>query len=490
MNLNRMLEPSPSDNMPAQSTILFIAGYLSLRMWEELVFISPALGFASDWFSNFGLLFLFKAAAFALAAVAAARADRFLTGAAGLSLIGALLLAATGCRIASAALPALGVPLLVTAYALGGIAVPLGTLAWFVQSRTVGTHALTITFCLAFLVMPLPMVLARTLPVENQMLVACALPFAFAVSMIGAYRFLPRAGKEDSAVGSRADEHPRWWFVTVLLVACGLTFALKEPLVGTNLFQSGSYTSISSIVAVSLILAGLFVNGPRLNAGNVFNVALPVSTVLFLLLPMDIPATAFLSDTVGSLYYRMTDVFALIVLGFYCRTRGASPCRLFGVAFGAEFLSIFLGRFAWTFFGTFGAVNEGFTLCFSLVSVGAVLAMLFIFANSSPELAAASAGSTFGAGIPAEEQERLALERMRDTCRRFSRARGLTLREEDIVVLIAEGKTIKEMEEELFISNATVKTHRRNLYRKLDVHSREELMEAVERFGENDNILR
>jgi len=47
----------------------------------------------------------------------------------------------------------------------------------------------------------------------------------------------------------------------------------------------------------------------------------------------------------------------------------------------------------------------------------------------------------------------------------------LTAREREVVQLIAEGRTTKEVASVLNISIKTAETHRANLMRKLDVHS-------------------
>ena len=60
----------------------------------------------------------------------------------------------------------------------------------------------------------------------------------------------------------------------------------------------------------------------------------------------------------------------------------------------------------------------------------------------------------------------------------FERA-GLSSREKQIAILISEGKTDKQIADELFISAATVATHNKKLFKKLDVHSRVELMNKV-----------
>lgn len=56
----------------------------------------------------------------------------------------------------------------------------------------------------------------------------------------------------------------------------------------------------------------------------------------------------------------------------------------------------------------------------------------------------------------------------------------LSLREEEILTLLAQRKRNTAIASELFISEQTVKTHIRNLYKKLDVHSRDELFDLVE----------
>jgi DNA-binding NarL/FixJ family response regulator len=51
----------------------------------------------------------------------------------------------------------------------------------------------------------------------------------------------------------------------------------------------------------------------------------------------------------------------------------------------------------------------------------------------------------------------------------------LTSRETEIIPLITSGLTTTEIAEKLFISIRTVETHRKNIYRKLNIHSNVEL---------------
>ena len=54
----------------------------------------------------------------------------------------------------------------------------------------------------------------------------------------------------------------------------------------------------------------------------------------------------------------------------------------------------------------------------------------------------------------------------------------MTQRETD-VMLLAQGKTRRAICEELTVSPDTVKTHVRAIYRKLNVHSQQELIDLI-----------
>ena len=59
----------------------------------------------------------------------------------------------------------------------------------------------------------------------------------------------------------------------------------------------------------------------------------------------------------------------------------------------------------------------------------------------------------------------------------------LTSREQEILVLLAEGFSAKEVGEKLFISPRTVENHRSNIMRKLDLHSNHELIRYAAKLG-------
>lgn len=61
--------------------------------------------------------------------------------------------------------------------------------------------------------------------------------------------------------------------------------------------------------------------------------------------------------------------------------------------------------------------------------------------------------------------------------------RGITPRELEVLALIAEGLSTKEMAERLFVSENTVKTHCSRLFDKLDVNRRTKAVQVAKALG-------
>ncbi len=71
------------------------------------------------------------------------------------------------------------------------------------------------------------------------------------------------------------------------------------------------------------------------------------------------------------------------------------------------------------------------------------------------------------------------------SCDILGTSRGLTQREIDVVKQVVRGRDRQAIAERLFISEGTVKVHMRNIYQKLDIHSKQELITLVEEIGDS-----
>lgn len=108
---------------------------------------------------------------------------------------------------------------------------------------------------------------------------------------------------------------------------------------------------------------------------------------------------------------------------------------------------------------------------------------------------AASAAGPVDAGVPAGDGDMVApggpeakyLRRvvvLQDAvpacCQEIRRAYGLSNREADVLELIVRGRDVAHMAEALFVSENTVRSHCKSLYKKLGVHSRQQVFDLVE----------
>lgn len=64
-------------------------------------------------------------------------------------------------------------------------------------------------------------------------------------------------------------------------------------------------------------------------------------------------------------------------------------------------------------------------------------------------------------------------------CSKIARQHDLTRKEETVLLYVLQEKTQTEISHELVLSVNTVKSHVRNIYRKIGVHSRQELTDTV-----------
>lgn len=104
----------------------------------------------------------------------------------------------------------------------------------------------------------------------------------------------------------------------------------------------------------------------------------------------------------------------------------------------------------------------------------AIVVVVTVYGLSSERIWVAS-----GLGAQEEEQPDKG-GKWKGACETVARAYGLTSRETDVLVLLSRGRNAAYIEKELVVSGNTVKSHMLSIYRKLGVHSQQELISLVE----------
>lgn len=147
-------------------------------------------------------------------------------------------------------------------------------------------------------------------------------------------------------------------------------------------------------------------------------------------------------------------------------------------------LGIIAGRLFWEHF--FDSLTAAFTV--SIVSIYAMSLVVLVFSTERPpwraefyKVAKAPKVDVVNAEVfvekEIEEEPADKPDAEEVVCARYK----LTPREIEVFLLLAKGRNAEYIQNALFISNHTVKTHIYNIYRKLGIHSLQELLDIVDR---------
>lgn len=150
--------------------------------------------------------------------------------------------------------------------------------------------------------------------------------------------------------------------------------------------------------------------------------------------------------------------------------RKLAPRRVIGCVFGLQFLALPCGFAAAKLMQWYAAGHIGAELL-PYVGFAAVTVLVVAYVFVLPERTLL---------LLSPRLLKLSHESLDDRCRDVAAAFGLTEREYEIFMLLARGRDVGYIEKTLFISRNTVNTHRKNLYRKLGIHTQQELLSLIE----------
>ncbi|MCD8316240.1 MAG: helix-turn-helix transcriptional regulator [Eggerthellaceae bacterium] len=74
----------------------------------------------------------------------------------------------------------------------------------------------------------------------------------------------------------------------------------------------------------------------------------------------------------------------------------------------------------------------------------------------------------------------------KEFCNIVAQKYGLTVREKEVMSLIALGRDSAYIQDKLYLSRSTVQTHRMHLYHKLGIHNKQELLDIFDKYRAGD----
>ena len=202
--------------------------------------------------------------------------------------------------------------------------------------------------------------------------------------------------------------------------------------------------------------------------------------------------TASLANDLWALHFLIVDSTYKIVLFYVLMTPFLFPPRkggfvssapLYGsFAFLIAARALFSGLHAVLPASAYAAVAVVTVL--AVFAVASVLALLYVHQHAGAMAVSAAAPGRGAARVPMPVAGAPLRPAMEHLCAIVGDRFELTPRERDVLFLLAQNYRAPYIAEKLVVSQSTVKTHMRNLYGKLGVHSQAELLLLIDREAE------
>ncbi len=250
--------------------------------------------------------------------------------------------------------------------------------------------------------------------------------------------------------------------ISQYMIFSGETVLLSPMIIGAAVVMGG----------ISLLVANLLLNRPA-NYNATQRVLFPIMVVALLLIPFagDLSAllcwallmaalTCFDIANMAALV-QVTNTYKLAPVAFIAQ--GRLPIQI-GMLLGWLLGFVFLGS---------GIFNFD---VMTMIALGLVVVLVIVTTVIPYEK---SGLKVLGPGKEADEHhDTMGSWQLR--CKEVAKKYGLSPRQQDVLIYLAKGRNAEYIQNELVISSHTAKSHIYQVYRKLGVHSQQELIDLVE----------
>lgn len=340
----------------------------------------------------------------------------------------------------------------------------------------------------------LPFILLAVLSATAQALLMAALPLASGALLLRSERREGDGARPDGASTGSAAARPdarrradaaRSPMLVRLALAMG-TFSCVVQFVWCYFIKMlPGHLDVSlfpGVFAVVTVVCALVVGlcAGAMRAGGTYRLELYYrATFVFCLCGVAATAVAAGDLSMGELFASYTLVYVgsslvgptmwMLALGFaYMRRDDAR--KVLGAVLAGQYLGLFAGFAAVELLASSALAKQGQQIM-PVVAFVLVAALAVAYTALFPERDLLSLSPLlFG----------MSHESVARRCEALARERGLTPREAEILALLARGRDVGYVCEELCIARNTVNAHRKSIYAKLGVHSQQELLSAVE----------
>lgn len=267
------------------------------------------------------------------------------------------------------------------------------------------------------------------------------------------------------------------------------------------LIEPSAFTVSRCVVALGLVLVAVAVMvaawvSPRDAAFGELCYWLLIASVLVVLVLALLKVNATVMGDVSSVLFGLTCICLWALLCRMSFKSGADAVRVVGLGFGAACLGSTAGVGVGSLIYEMGMPEGLLSFVMAAAIILCVAGSLFLLRRDDIVrlMAPVKAQEPTTAGVGAESSRATDAESagaldasaldgyqasLQRLCAILGIDFGLSAREVDVLELLVLGKDAKAIADELFISFNTVRSHIRRIYGKLDVHSRQELLDKV-----------
>ena len=282
-----------------------------------------------------------------------------------------------------------------------------------------------------------------------------------------------------------------------VLAAIGITYFA----IGSTLAQSGMpidyfswQTALAAVLTSVVVMATVILLHGRVALTSLYKV-LMVGQVLAAFLLSEWVEGAQIAVVITFVGVKIVAWTLMAELALLARARGSAPAAL---VYAAGCLAGHIGEGVAGVLSVFGLVNQGVLLIVVVALLVGAAAFLFTgemgkypdIADVAPAsdggegTAQVQAGSPCDGPCPSRAEgpvvARAAQPSLDERIGELASSYMLSARETEVFRLWATGHTLKYIQEKLYLSPSTVKTHVRHIYDKTGVHSRSEIVELLD----------
>ena len=260
------------------------------------------------------------------------------------------------------------------------------------------------------------------------------------------------------------------WTLLILPALVGFTFGLMSGVLALRPSSTAGLIgpAVAELMAGALLLAASLLLSPRLGASQIYALGL-VGTAAGAALASVEAVPTWLAASVNELGFAVFYFFMVVYWGDLARRVNRPVVRTYALGY----LVFQASQIPGLALGGVVAPNTGQALS-ALVFLAVVLALfvtvLLVFNDPRSAL-----HQWLAAGEPAESGDEIP-----NACAELAAEHALTPREQEVLSLLARGRTAAYVGHALGISPGTAKTHIRSIYRKMDIHTQQDLMDLIE----------